>query len=80
MATRTLRVEFVPEDVLDETSPAPQLHDVSIDDAVAGTPEILENPHVDFPGTWRLLGDGPDGVLRYQRVARVADTNDTIAL
>lgn len=80
MATRTLRVEFVPEDVLDERSPAPQVHDVSVDGSVTGSPEILENPHVDFPGTWRLLGDGPDGVLRYQRVARVADTSGTAAL
>ena len=80
MATRTLRVEFVAEDVLDERSPEPQVHDVSVDDGVVGSPEILENPHVDFPGTWRLVGEGTDGALRYRRVGRVADTNDTVAL
>ncbi|WP_375387883.1 hypothetical protein [uncultured Amnibacterium sp.] len=80
MAARTLRVEFVPEDVLDERPPAPQVHDVSVDSGVPGTPEVLENPHVDFPGTWTLIGEGPDGTLRYRRAARVADTSDTAAL
>jgi hypothetical protein len=79
MATRALKVEFVPEDVLDERSPTPQVHDVLIPDTVAGVPQVLENPHTDFPGTWTLVGEGADGSHRYARAARVADTNDTVA-
>ena len=78
MATSSLKVEFLPVGVLDSVSPKPQLHDVSVPDGAAGAPEILENPHVDFPGTWQLLGEGADGSYRYQQIARVADTSETI--
>jgi hypothetical protein len=79
MATRSLKVEFVPVGVLDSVSPDPQVHDVSVDASVVGAPQVLENPHVDFPGTWRLLGEGAGGAYRYERAARVAETNDTLA-
>ena len=79
MATRTLKVEFAPE-YLDSSIPEDtQVHDVSLDDSVVGVPEVLENPHTDFPGTWRLVGETPAGAYRYEKVRRVADTNDTVA-
>jgi len=79
MATRSLKVEFAPTDAVNNVRTEAQVHDVSIDDAVDGVPEIIENPHVDFPGTWRLVGEGTGGAYRYQRVERVADSNDTLA-
>ena len=79
MATRSLKVEFAPTDAVNNVGTEAQVHDVSIDDAVDGVPEIIENPHVDFPGTWHLVGEGAGGAYRYQRVERVADSNDTLA-
>jgi hypothetical protein len=79
MATRSLKVEFIPVGVLNSVAPDPQVHDVSVPDSVVGAPEVLENPHVDFPGTWRLIGEGADGAYRYEQAARVAETNDTLA-
>ena len=79
MATRSLKVEFTSTDAVDGVRSESQVHDVSIDDAVDGVPEIIENPHVDFPGTWRLVGEGVGGAHRYQRIDRVADSNDTLA-
>ncbi|MBW4041808.1 MAG: hypothetical protein HIU86_06720 [Acidobacteria bacterium] len=75
--TRSLRVEFLPTDLVDGVAPETQVHDISLPDSVAGVPEILENPHVDFPGTWSLVGG--DGVARYQRVERIAETSETVA-
>ncbi|GAA2750442.1 hypothetical protein [Amnibacterium kyonggiense] len=77
--TRSLRVEFLPVDVLNEVPSDPQVHDVSIPDGVADVPEVLENPHVDFPGAWTLVGEGADGAYRYQRADRVASSSDTAA-
>lgn len=77
--TRSLRVEFLPVDMVDGVAPETQIHDVSLPDEVVGVPQILENPHVDFPGTWSLVGEGTDGASRYQRVDRIADTSDTVA-
>lgn len=79
MASRTLKVEFEPTDPVDGVRSEAQVHDVSLDESVVGVPEVLENPHTDFPGTWRLVGEGAAGAHRYQRVDRVADTNDTVA-
>lgn len=79
MATRSLKVEFAPTDAVHGIRTEAQVHDVSVDDTVVGAPEILENPHVDFPGTWRLVGEGASGAHRYERVDRVADSNDTLA-
>ena len=82
MATRSLKVEFLPTDFVNGIGAEPadsKVHDISLPDSVVGVPEILENPHVDFPGTWQLVGDGVDGSHRYQRVDRVADTSDTVA-
>ena len=60
MASRTIRVQFLPDTVANEVVADPEVHDVSINDDVAGAPEVLENPHVDFPGMWRLVEGGPD--------------------
>ena len=79
MATRTLKVEFAPEYLDSDIPEDTQIHDVAIDAAVVGIPVILENPHVDFPGTWRLVGETPAGAFRYEKIERVADTNDSIA-
>jgi hypothetical protein len=82
MAARTLRVEFLPTDAVDGVrpeSPRSEIHDIALGDAVAGVPEVLENPHVDFPGTWVLIGEGVDRSYRYARADRVADTSDTVA-
>ena len=79
MAARSLKVEFLPTDAVDGVRTEAQVHDVSLPDAAEGVPEVLENPHVDFPGTWRLVGEGAGGAHRYQRVERVADSNDTLA-
>ena len=80
MAAQSLKVEFLPTDAVDGVRTEAQVHDISLPDAVDGVPEVLENPHVDFPGTWRLVGEGVGGgAHRYQRVERVADSNDTLA-
>ena len=79
MATRSLKVEFLPTDAVNGVGARSEVHDISLPDAVVGVPAILENPHVDFPGTWSLVGEGVDGSQRYQRVDRVADTSDTVA-
>ena len=81
MATRSLRVEFLPEDYsANEVTSAPEVHDISIPDDVVGAPQILENPHVDFFGTWTLVGEGEGGTYRYAKSAEVPGTNDTVAL
>jgi hypothetical protein len=77
--TRSLRVEFLPTDLVDGVAAETQVHDISLPDSVVGVPAVLENPHVDFPGIWSLVGEGVDGAARYQRVERVADTADTVA-
>ncbi|MGT2425522.1 hypothetical protein [Amnibacterium kyonggiense] len=74
--TRSLRVEFLPVEILNEVAPEPQVHDVAVPDGT-GAPQVLENPHVDFPGTWSLVGEGTDGSYRYQRVQRVASSSGT---
>jgi hypothetical protein len=82
MAARTLKVEFLPTDHVVGTrveSPRTEVHDIALDDSVVGVPAVLENPHVDFPGTWSLVGDGVDGSSRYQRVDRIAGSADTVA-
>lgn len=82
MAARTLKVEFLPTDHVAGTraeSPRTEVHDIALADSVVGVPEVLENPHVDFPGTWSLVGDGVDGSYRYQRVDRIANTSETAA-
>lgn len=58
MASRTLRVEFVPENRPNEVAASPQVHDVSVPEDVVGAPQFLENPDVDFPGLWALVDDG----------------------
>ena len=57
----------------------PEVHDVSIGDDVQGVPAILENPHVDFPGTWVLQGEGEGGTYRYARTSETPATSDTAA-
>ena len=79
MTARTLRVEFAPEYLDSDIPEDAQVHDVSLDDSVTGVPVILENPHTDFPGVWRLVGQTPSGAYRYEKIERVADTNDTVA-
>ncbi len=78
MASRSIRVEFLPDgyDATEVTAP-PEVHDVSIPDDAPGTPQVLENPHVDFPGTWTLQGQGEGGTNRYSRTAEVAGSSDT---
>lgn len=77
--SRSLKVEFLPTDAVSGVAPEAQVHDVSLPDGIVGVPTILENPHVDFPGTWTLVGEGADGVSRYQRVARTGESSDTLA-
>jgi hypothetical protein len=79
MTARTLRVEFAPEYLDSDIPEDTQVHDVSLDASVVGIPEILENPHIDFPGVWRLVGETPSGAYRYEKIERIADTNDTVA-
>jgi hypothetical protein len=77
--SRSLRVEFLSVDEVNGVSPGTVVHDIALPDDVDGVPRILENPHVDFPGTWSLVGDGQDGAHRYERVDRIADTSGTAA-
>ena len=82
MTSETFRVEFLPTDGIDGVDaehPDDRVHDISLPEGVTAAPEILENPHVDFPGVWELVGEGVDGSYRYQRVSRRADTSDTVA-
>lgn len=79
MATRTIKVEFVADDVTDNMSGTPEVHDVSIPGEVDGVPAVLENPHVDYPGIWTLVGEGEGGSYRYARGSEVANTNETSA-
>lgn len=60
MASRTIRVEFLSETSANEIASPPEVHDVSVADGVVGAPRILENPHVDYPGTWTLVDDAVD--------------------
>lgn len=82
MATRSIKVEFVNESYdATEVTAAPEVHDVSVPDGVVGAPQVLENPHVDFPGEWTLVGEGEGegGVYRYAKDREVASTSDTAA-
>jgi hypothetical protein len=82
MTSRSLRVEFLPTDTVAGVrpeDPRAEVHDVSLPDGIDGVPELLENPHVDFPGTWRLVGDGVEGAHRYQRVDRLGEDSSTRA-
>ena len=80
MASRSIRVEFLPEAYdTTEVTAAPEVHDVSVPEGVDGTPQVLENPHVDFPGTWTLVGEGEGGTYRYAKAAEVANTSGTAA-
>jgi hypothetical protein len=78
MHTRTLKVEFTPEYRDTGIAADVEIHDISISDRFEGVPRILENPHIDFPGVWQHVGEGPDGAHRYAKIERVADTNDTV--
>lgn len=78
MASRSIRVEFLPESYdATEVTAAPEVHDVSIPEGVDGAPQVLENPHVDFFGTWTLVGEGEGGTYRYAKAREVPSTNDT---
>lgn len=79
MATRSIRVEFVPEGSPLEIPAPPEVHDVTVDAATPDAPAVLENPHADFPGAWSLLGEGDDGTYRYGKAAEVASTSGTTA-
>lgn len=79
MATRSIKVEFLPVDVAYEVTNTPEVHDVTVPEDVTGAPRVLENPHVDFPGEWTLVGEGEGGVYRYARSSAVANTNETSA-
>ena len=79
MAARSIRVEFLADDYSDSVTSAPEIHDVSIDDSTPEVPQVLENPHVDFPGTWTLVGEGEGGTYRYSKTAQVAGQSGTLA-
>ncbi|MFD1721213.1 hypothetical protein [Amnibacterium endophyticum] len=79
MATRSIKVEFVRDEVVGEVTGAPEVHDISVPEDVTGAPTVLENPHVDYPGEWTLVGEGEGGVYRYAKDSEVASTNDTAA-
>ena len=73
MATKTLKVEFLPDARSLEVTSAPEVHDISYETSGDAVPTVLENPHVDFPGTWTLVGEGEGGTYQYTRAAAVAD-------
>lgn len=76
MASRSIPVRFRVDDFDDRT---PETHTIDIAKEGSDAPTVLENPHVDFPGVWRLAGtDG--GVPVYELANQVADTSDTVDL
>lgn len=77
MASRTIRVQFLPDAVANEVVADAEVHDVSINDDVVGAPQILENPHVDFPGMWQLVGDDRAGAATTGTGATTAAEPDT---
>jgi hypothetical protein len=76
MASESIRVAFRTDALNDEL----EVHDIDVAPGSAEAPRILENPHVDYPGRWVLVGgDALTGYI-YERDEAVADTNDTLAL
>jgi hypothetical protein len=75
MASRSLRVSFRTDAITDEL----ETHDIDIAPGTEGAPQVLENPHVDYPGRWRLIGGDAEAGYLYERDEAVADTNDTVA-
>jgi hypothetical protein len=76
MASESIRVAFRTDALGDEL----EVHDIEVPPGTAEAPRILENPHVDYPGRWVLVGgDALTGYI-YERDEAVADTNDTLAL
>jgi hypothetical protein len=76
MASRSIRVAFRTDALNDEL----ETHDIDVAPETGDAPRILENPHVDFPGRWVLVGgDAATGWI-YERDRELADTNDTVAL
>ena len=76
MTTRSLHVRFK-VDSFDDGDP--EIHTIDIADGSSDAPAVLENPHVDFPGTWRRVQD-EDGVAVYELAAQVAETSDTVEI
>ncbi|MDH2443402.1 hypothetical protein QDR37_05535 [Amnibacterium sp. CER49] len=82
MASRSLRVAFRSDETLPRHSATAddlQVHDIDVAPGTEDVPQLLENPHVDFPGRWVLAGEA-DGMPVYVRDRALADTNDTVAL
>ena len=82
MASRSLRVGFrydrtLPDQPIEGEDL--EVHDIEVAPGTEDVPQLLENPHVDFPGRWVLAGEA-DGVPVYVRDRALADTNDTVAL
>ncbi|MDQ1531687.1 MAG: hypothetical protein QOE37_1792 [Microbacteriaceae bacterium] len=76
MASESIRVAFRTDAMNDDL----EVHDIDVAPGSAEAPRILENPHVDYPGRWVLVGgDALTGYI-YERDEAVADTNDTLAL
>jgi hypothetical protein len=75
MASESLRVAFRTDAINDDL----EVHDIDVAPGVELPPRILENPHVDFPGRWVLVGGDPSAYL-YERDEEVADTSNTLAL
>jgi hypothetical protein len=76
MASESIRVAFRTDAMNDDL----EVHDIDVAPGRAEAPRILENPHVDYPGRWVLVGgDALTGYI-YERDEAVADTNDTLAL
>lgn len=76
MASESIRVAFRTDALNDDL----EVHDIDVAPGSAEAPRILENPHVDYPGRWVLVGgDALTGYI-YERDEAVADTNDTLAL
>lgn len=76
MASRSIRVAFRTDTFKDEI----ETHDIDVAPGTEDAPRLLENPHVDFPGRWVLVGgDAATGYV-YERDTERADTNDTVAI
>jgi hypothetical protein len=76
MASRSIRVAFRSDALQDD----PEMHDIDVAPDTEEVPQLLENPHVDYPGRWVLVGGDPVAGYVYERDREVADTNDTVAL
>jgi hypothetical protein len=82
MASRSIRVAFRSDETLPRHADAAadlEVHDIDVAPGTEDVPQLLENPHVDFPGRWVLVGEA-DGVPVYARDRALADTNDTVAI